>query len=314
MKGSDERAVTFNHQRRLMDDSVRDAESSYSSRVLRSEVEAEELDLTNVRSDVPEQDRKRIDRFLSTIAFESEVLVVVQAAVPSPNYRLRFDSVSSGGSGVRALFYIEETERAGTASAISTGLVRIPAGRTDTFEITVVDIAGAYTDDPIRGVTTFSPTDETIIRSRNVGPSNERVNPALSVPGGALLTSAEVAGRFVPDDSSYGRFIDETAFDSSYLLAVQATMPNSGYFMFPRTLEKDQREVTVRVRQQNFGGGLNAEFTHLLLARIPDSNPPESGTALVRTVDADETVLDTREIALNSNPDDWAGTESSAGH
>lgn len=306
--GVDRRAITFNHQKRVIDKSVRDVESSYSSQVLRSKNEARRLDVTNVRGSVSEQDVTRIDRFVSAIDFADEVLIVVQTAVPSPRYRIEFDFLNRVEGTTHAVFHLEETNESGSKPAISTSLVRIPTDHADAVEITVVDVGGAYTDDPLRKVTTFSPTNETLVESLNVGPSNKRLNTELGVPGGALLTNADLASKFVPDDSSYANFLQKTSFDSSYVLAIQATMPNSGYYLFPQTIETDGSEVTIRVRQQNFGGGLNAEFNHLLLARIPSASPPEYGTATVHTHDADETIISTQEIPLRNDPDAWDQT------
>ncbi|WP_135826176.1 hypothetical protein [Halorussus ruber] len=291
-----------------MDESVRDVGTSYSSRVLRSEDEARRLSVTNVGDSVSEQDVTQINRFVARTDFANEALVVVQTAVPSPKYRIEFDFFNRIGKTTQMTLHIEETNESGSESGISTGLVKIPADYADAIEITVVDVGGAYTDDLLRTITTFLPTNETLVESINVGPSNERLNTELGIPGGALLTNADLASKFVPDDSTYTKFLQETSFGSSYILAVQATMPNSGYYLFPQTIETGGNELRVRIRQQNFGGGLNAEFNHLLLARIPSASPPENGTATVRTHDVDETIISTQTIPLSNDPDAWDQT------
>lgn len=305
-KGHDRRAVTLTHQKRLVDKSIRDVSTHYYSRVFRDEDGVQSIDISNVRNDFPEQDLSRVERFISETDLEKMSLLAVQAELPSPKYELEFDFFSRLKGRIQTIAHLSEGELEGSKPATSTMLIRVPASDTGNLEISLIDVVGAYTSDPLHTVTTFLPPNETLFESLNVGPSNNPVSQKIGVPGGALLTNSELASQFTPEDSSYIGFIDETEFDDSYILAVQATMPNSGYYMLPQTVKDGNNSTTFHIRQQNFGGGLNAEFTHLLLARIHSTELPKSGMAIVQTHDFDETVLDKQQFKVSNDPDSWS--------
>jgi hypothetical protein len=305
-KGPDGRAVTVTHYDRLVDESVRDVSTRYYARVFRDESDAESIDPSNVVDDFPEQDLSQVETFIAETDFEKSALLAVQADVPTPEYELEFDFFNRVGETTQAILHIAASRLEGSKAAVSTALVRVPTDALDALEVGIIDVAGAYASDPLHAVTTFSTPNETRFASLNVGPSNEPVNAKLTVPGGALLTSADVVREFVPDESSYAEFVRETDFDRSYVLAVQTTVRNSGYYAIPQTVEQEGSTVNVSLRQQNFGGGLNAEFVNLLLTRVSSTDPPESGTVTVRTHDADKTVLNEAEFEVSTHPEEWS--------
>lgn len=299
-------AVTLTHRKQLIDESVRNVSTRYYSRIFKDRNSIRSIDISNVRDDFPEQDISPVEQFISGTDLEQTSILAVQSEIPSPNYELEFDFLSRSGGVTQTIARLSEGELEGSEPAVSTMFVKIPTSRADNVEVTLVDVVGAYTSDPLHEVTTFLPPNKTLFESLNVGPSNNPVSQKIGVPGGALLTNPDVASRFASEDKSYSSFIRRTDFDNSYVLAVQATMPNSGYYMIPQTVTSDNDRVTARIRQQNFGGGLNAEFTHLLLTRVPDSSPPENGTATIRTYDFDESLLDKQSIELASTPNEWS--------
>lgn len=305
-KGPAGRAVTLTHYERLVDESIRDVSTQYYARIFQNETEVESIDVSNVANDFPEQDLSRVETFIAETNFEKSALLAVQAEVPAPEYELEFDFFSRIGETTQAILHLAENGLEGSKAAFSTALVRIPASALDSLEVGIIDIADAYASDPLHAVTTFSLPNETRFASLNVGPSSEPVNTELTVPGGALLTNADVAREFVPEGSPYAGFVRETDFNHSYVLAVQTTVRNSGYYAIPQTVEREDGAVSVQLRQQNFGGGLNAEFFNLLLTRISSTDPPESGTVTIRTHDFDETVLDERQFEVSHDPEEWS--------
>ena len=305
-KGPDGCAVTLTHYERLMEASIQDVSTRYYARVFQNETDVKSIDVSNVANDFPDQEISRVETFLAETNFEKSALLAVQAEVPAPKYELEFDVFSRVEGTTQAILHLAESGLEGSKAAVSTALVRVPASAFGTLEVGIIDVAGAYGSDPLHTVTTFSPPNETRFASLNVGPSNEPVNAKLTVPGGALLTSADVVREFVPDGSSYAAFVRETDFDHSYVLAVQTTVRNSGYYAIPQTVEQEGSTVSVSLRQQNFGGGLNAEFVNLLLTRVSSTDPPESGTVTVRTHDADETVLNEEEFEVSTDPEEWS--------
>ena len=302
-----QRAIEFAHRSPVLDSGVGDTETWYHARVFGDEREAREIDASSLDDGFSGRNRTAVEQFVGDTDFESSALVAVQAAVPSPKYGLAFDFVDRDAAPSQVVAHVEAFDSNGGDSVTSTLFVRVPRVLASGVAVTVADRAGARLSRPQHAVETFTPPNETLYESLN----RTRSPRELPNASGALVTTPGAAQEFAPTDQSAAEFVRETAFERWSVLAVQTRMPSSGYLMWPRSVEQFESKVAVRVRQQNFGGGLNAEFDHFALFRIPAVSP-EYGVVTVRTWTGPERTMRTRTIRVSSDPDEWPNAEATA--
>ncbi|WP_158056961.1 hypothetical protein [Halorussus halophilus] len=310
---TDRRAVEFAHSSPIFDSGVADADSWYYARVFDGERSVRTFDVSKVRAEMTERQFEMLRQFVGDTDFADHSLYVVQAELPSQEYELRFEFVDRTASPPQVVVSVGHRDgeaESQSSEVTSTLLARVPDSVAPDPAVTLVDDAGARLSDSLHAVETFRPPNQSLLQSVNVHPqSYEQITERMPVPGGALVTSSETATKFVSEDASFASFVRETEFDSSYVLAVQATMPNNNYHAWPQSVEHGPSGVSVHVRQQNFTGGLNVEYTYLVLSRVPDQSTPESGTAKVQTQESDEGALFEKKIPLSASPEKWPNSK-----
>jgi hypothetical protein len=296
------RAIEFVHRNPVLASGVGDAETWYYARVFSNEREASELDLSSIGG-VAEQDPTALRRFVAETDFEEAALFAVQAEVESVAYGLEFDFVDEEASPPQVVGHLDSSDREDGDPATSTLLVRVPVRHASKLLVTLVDRTDACTES-ICVTETFDLPNQQVYETATIADLTSPPNENLGVPGGALVTTPDAAERFTRTDAPFADFVRATDLDESYLLAVQLRLGANGYHLWPTDVRTDGSKVAVQLRR-GFGGGLNAEFTNLTLARI-SSDAPESGTATVRKYDGRNEFGGTQAVSLSTDPADWS--------
>lgn len=295
------RAFEFAHRSPVLESGVGDAETGYYARLFSNEREAAELDVSGV-GDVAGQDPAAVSRFVAETDFREIALFAIQARVESVGNGLEFDFVDGAATPPQVVGHLESSDREGGDRAISTLLVRVPARHASNSLVTLVDRVHPCTES-ICETLTFEPPNEPVYETVTAEDLTNPPNEKLGVPSGALVTTPDAAEGFVPTDAPFAEFVRATDYDALYLCAVQMRLGANGYRLWPTGVRADGSDASIELRR-GFGGGVNAAFTNLTLARIP-GEALDRGTATVRKYDGHDEPAGKRTVSLSSDPADW---------